>query len=520
MKEFERERILVFIVTYNPHDHIRSVLDRLPRNIFDHPDFHILVIDDCSKDDTAQTASTHAGQSKFQNITVLQNSMNMGYGGNQKIGFRYAIENGFDVVMLLPGDGQYAPELVFDFVDTWRQRQAAVVLGSRMIQKPQALEGRIPLYKWVGNQVFTRLQNFILESSLSGFHTGYRAYDVGFLKRVPFDLNTNDFHFDTEILLQALALDVRIEEFSIPTYCGDDVRHVNGLRYAWNVLKACSKYRFQTIGFFCSMQYRGLLQHSQRYADKSQYLGSTHYHVLRYVRPSSRVLDLGCGPGHVSNKLKEMGCYVVGIDVEPITHYGGDSFILKDLEQQGLNEDISSYDYILLLDILEHLSDPERFLINCRYSMNSLKWPTVLISTGNVAFIGVRLQLGLGFFNYGERGILDVTHNRLFTLSSFRRLLRETGYELVAVHGIGLPFQLLFDNLFGQILSRLSQWLASIWPSLFAYQFLIEATPIPHSFMLLKNAENLYGGGFQEISKTISPERKRSSSPDTCDDRE
>jgi hypothetical protein len=183
--------------------------------------------------------------------------------------------------------------------------------------------------------------------------------------------------------------------------------------------------------------------------------------------------------------------------------YPGDDFIQLDFENGELKEDITRYDYVLLLDVLEHLSNPERFLVNCRYSMNSLKRPMFLISTGNVAFLGVRLLLAIGFFSYGEKGILDVTHKRLFTLSSFRRLLRDTGFEIGTVHGLGVPFQLVVRNPLGNLLSGISYLLARMWPSLFAYQFLIEATPKPNSYVLLNNAECFYGANRAAKSNVI-----------------
>jgi glycosyltransferase involved in cell wall biosynthesis len=507
-----KDRILIFIVTYNHRDHIQSVLNRLPSEIFNNQRFHVLVIDDCSRDNTAEMASIHMDKQGYKNVTVLRNSVNQGYGGNQKIGFHYAIQEGFSLVILLHGDGQYAPEIVSRFVTEWEDKRASVVLGSRMMDKRSALRGRMPFYKWVGNQILTFLQNDIVGTDLSEFHTGYRAYDVDFLKKVPFDLNTNDFHFDTEILLQAFALESRVVEFPIPTHYGEEVCHVNGFAYGWNVLKASLKYRFQKIGFFSSMQYRNLLKHQERYSSKLDQLGSTHYHVLKRMTFPSRVLDLGCGPGYVSQKLKSLGCQVVGMDIVEPVNYPGDRFIRINLENEEMREDISKFDFVLLLDVIEHLSNPERFLINCRYSMGTFIQPTFLISTGNVAFLGVRILLSLGLFTYGERGILDVTHKRLFTLSTFRRLLKETGYEIGPVRGLGVPFQLVFPNWFGKLLSRISYLLARTWPSLFAYQFLIEAKPNPNSFSLLKNAEWYYG---TKVSNTSSTKEKKDSPPIT-----
>ncbi|MBI3544527.1 MAG: glycosyltransferase family 2 protein [Deltaproteobacteria bacterium] len=470
------ERILIFIVAYNATSHIRSVLDRLPREVFNDPRrFHVLIIDDCSKDETARTASAHASDFKFENVTVLRNTINQGYGGNQKIGYRYAVQRGFDLVILLHGDGQYAPELVLEFVNKWKSdggARADVVLGSRMINKDKAREGGMPFYKWVGNQVLTAFQNVVVGSGLSEFHTGYRAYDTRLLAKIPFELCTNEFHFDTEILLQAFALEAKVVEFQIPTHYGDEICHVDGLKYAKDVARECLIYRFQKIGFFVSMKYRGLLKR-----DDEGRRGSTQNLVVERIRPSTKVLNLGAESKFLETRLRERGC----------------DYRSRPLPAEGVPaEDVSGYDYVLVLDVLEGLSDSERFLVDLRYGMRDQKAPKLVFSTGNVAFVGLRVLLGLGLFNYGERGILRVNHKRLFTLASFRRLLRETGYVQGSVRGIGVPFHLLFPGRSGRWLSALSDRAARAWPSLFAYQFLIEATPRPHSFMLLGQAERFY----------------------------
>lgn len=490
----EAPKVLVFIVAYNAVATICNVFERLPENVINNPKFHILVIDDCSSDTTAAIATAHVRQRAYQNFTILRNNKNMGYGGNQKLGYRYAIDQGYDLVILLHGDGQYAPELVLEFVSRWDQSKAGVILGSRMIDKSQARAGGMPLYKWIGNQILTKFQNRVVGSLLSEFHTGFRAYDVKqFLSRVPFELNTDQFHFDTEILLQSFALRTMVVEFSIPTYYGDEISRVNGLKYALDVSVASLTYRFQKIGVFCSMQYRGLLEHDERYQDKSGQTGTTHDLVVRRVESRARVLDLGCGPGFVANRLAEKGCDVVAVDSVMPNNLNSAKFVQLNFENDLLREDLSTYSFVLMLDLLEHISDPERLLINLRYSTNGLKVPRFLLSTGNVAFLGPRLLLGLGFFTYGERGILDITHKRLFTVASFKRMLRETGYLVKSVKGIGVPFRLLFPNWFGGLLSFVSNSLAHVWPSMFGYQILVEAEPKPHSFTLLADAVQFLG---------------------------
>ena len=490
----ESPKTLIFIVAYNAVKTISSVLDRLPKQVINNPNFHILVIDDCSLDATASTAAAHVRTHKYGNVSILRNNRNMGYGGNQKLGYRFAIDHGYDLVVLLHGDGQYAPELVLEFVTRWNQSKPGVILGSRMINKAAARAGGMPMYKWIGNQILTRFQNRVVGSLLSEFHTGFRAYDVKqFLSRVPFELNTDEFHFDTEILLQAFALGVNLVEFAIPTHYGDEISRVNGMKYAWDVCVACLTYRFQRVGLFCSMQYRGLLEHDERYQDKSGQTGTTHDLVVRRVERRTRVLDLGCGPGFVANRLSEKGCEVVAVDSVMPKNLNSAKFVQLNFENELLREDLSNYSFVLMLDLLEHISDPERLLINLRYSTSGLKVPRFLLSTGNVAFLGPRLLLGLGFFTYGERGILDITHKRLFTVASFKRMLRESGYLVLSVKGIGVPFRLLFPNWFGGLLGFVSNSLAHVWPSMFGYQILVEAEPKPHSFTLLADAEKFFG---------------------------
>ena len=115
-----------------------------------------------------------------------------------------------------------------------------VVMGSRMINKKNALKGGMPFYKLVGNIVLTKVQNFLLSTKLAEFHTGYRIYSIKSLKDIPFHLNTQDFHFDTEILIQLFLINSKIKEISIPTFYGDEICHVNGMKYAFDIIKTTS----------------------------------------------------------------------------------------------------------------------------------------------------------------------------------------------------------------------------------------------------------------------------------------
>ncbi len=464
--------ILIFATTDSETSVISAFIQNLPTTFEQNVNFHYLILKDLPEHLPASTLMPKSVTQNRNDITILSSPIRMGQGGNQKIGYRYAIEKGFDLVIYLPRIETYSENTLKDIIRIWEDRKPDVIRPSRSTRRTlDSIE-----YKISG-----------IEASSS--HQKPCAFSVQFLSRIPFELNSDEEHFDVEIVLQACALGSAIAEFTYAQDAKAGMEPSLKAAYFWNSVKACLKYRFQRIGFFCTMQYRGLLSHDTRYSDKSSYWGSSHQRVISRLRLPARVLDLGCGPGFVSKKLKEEGCYVVGMDSMPVENYPGDKFYQVDLEKERPPTALSSFDYVLLLDVLEHLSDPERFLIQCRYSAGSEKPPTFMISTGNVAFIGVRVSLGIGFFTYGERGILDVTHKRLFTLHSFRRMLRDTGYEIRRVEGVGVPFQLVFSGFIGRCLSQCSSFLAKLRPSLFAFQIIIEASPKPHSLMLLSQLE-------------------------------
>jgi glycosyltransferase involved in cell wall biosynthesis len=277
-----RKRLLIFVVAYNAEKTIQSVLRRIPPALSEF-DTHILVIDDSSKDGTFEKAYEFDA-SPFP-TTVLFNPRNQGYGGNQKIGFHFAVKKRFDYVALLHGDGQYAPECLPELLAPLLHGDADAVLGSRMMARGDALKGGMPVYKFVGNKILTYIQNKLLKTRLSEFHSGYRVYSVEALASTPFECNTNDFHFDTEIIIQLIRGGCRIAEIPIPTYYGDEICHVNGLKYAFNVIKASTLARAQDVGVLY-----------QRKFDVRSPLEFSNYQPKFDFRSSHRLaLRTGCG---------------------------------------------------------------------------------------------------------------------------------------------------------------------------------------------------------------------------------
>jgi glycosyltransferase involved in cell wall biosynthesis len=468
------KHVAIFIVAFEAERFIESVLARIPqplRELF----AEILIIDDSSSDQTFDLAVEATARLGLKNTTVLRTPYNRGYGGNQKLGYLHAMKQGFDYVVLLHGDGQYAPEYLPQIVAALGDDEPDAVIASRMIEPRDALRGGMPLYKWVGNQVLTAAQNRLLRSDLSEFHSGYRAYKVDALRAIPFQQNTDDFHFDTEVLIQLLITGRTIREVPVPTFYGDEISRVNGMKYAANCLKAVCKVRLAQIGLFYEPKYADAVDDEKGYRVKEA-PNTLHQAILRRNwHPSWRVADLGASRGVLSGRMAANVDHVTAVDARRPPDAGDAEPIALDL-----NSDFPAalgrrqYDCVLALDLIEHLERPEEGVER----IGELVRPGgyLFASTGNIAYVVLRLSLALGQFNYGKRGILDLTHTRLFTIGSFRRLLRDGGFVIREVQGFGPPIvDMVGDGRTLRLVDAASARLARAWPRLFAYSFLIVA---------------------------------------------
>jgi glycosyltransferase involved in cell wall biosynthesis len=237
-----RSRIGILVVAYNAESTLRGVLHRIPRDIWGKIE-QVFVFDDASQDRTHEVGKELLEHESFGGkLRVFRNPVNLMYGGNQRKGYQYAIEQGLDIVVLLHGDGQYAPEVMQDLLTPLESGDADMVMGSRMMVKGAALKGNMPLYKYVGNKVLTWTENHLIGARFSEFHSGYRAYSVHALKDIPLESMTHNWHFDTQIILEFLKRGYRIKEVPIPTYYGDEICYVNGVPYAMNCVRETAKY--------------------------------------------------------------------------------------------------------------------------------------------------------------------------------------------------------------------------------------------------------------------------------------
>jgi glycosyltransferase involved in cell wall biosynthesis len=482
-----RARVLVFVIAYHAETTLRKVLERIPSEFLEQLDCEVLVVDDASTDRTFEIGCEYRDAHPEMKLTVLRNEFNQGYGGNQKVGYAFAIAHGFDFVAMVHGDGQYAPEALPMLVQPLLEGRADAVFGSRMLTRFGALEGGMPLYKFAGNKVLTTCQNLLLGTHLSEFHSGYRLYSVAALQSIPFRLNSNDFHFDTEIIIQLVNASFRIAELPIPTYYGDEICRVNGMKYAKDVMVATVQNALHRAGLLYQRRFDTAEENNLHYDLKLGYV-SSHQLALDAVPAGAKVLDIGSGPGGVATELLSKGCHVSVVDQFPPPPTAP-----KDIEVhvQDLNAPPDfelKADYILMLDVIEHLVSPEKFLEALRKKFDS-RTRTLVLTTPNVAFIVQRVMLALGQFNYGKSGILDRTHTRLFTFRSIEQLLKDAGFRIKEVRGVPAPFpKVVGTGFLGKLMIGGNLAAIALSKTLFSYQIYVVAETTPDVDFVLEVA--------------------------------
>ena len=501
--EQPKQRLLIFVISYYAESTLKRVLERIPDEIFQQFETEVLVVDDASNDRTFEIGHEYKAAHPHIRMTVLRNEYNQGYGGNQKIGYTFAIAERFDFVAMIHGDGQYAPEALPRLMVPLASGEADAVFGSRMMERLGALKGGMPLYKFVGNKILTTLQNRLLGTKLSEFHSGYRIYSVKMLARIPYRLSSNGFDFDTEIIIQLLNAKARIVELPIPTYYGDEICRVNGMKYAKDVMRATVLNAAHRAGLLYQRRFDPTQDDNTHYELKLGY-ASSHTYALDAVPEGVRVLDIGSGPGGLAGELAKKGCDVTVVDqFEPAWRRGAVAkVIVQDLDDDP-RFDPKKYDYLLLLDVIEHLRSPEKFLRRVRADFDH-DAKTLILTTPNIAFLVQRLMLLGGQFNYGKAGILDRTHTRLFTFRSIEQLLRDEGFRIKEVRGVPAPFPKVFgEGVLGKTAIAVNQALIKVSKTTFSYQIYIEAEGTPDVDFLVRDAIEKSAARAELYSKAV-----------------
>ncbi|HEX4229520.1 MAG TPA: glycosyltransferase [Bryobacteraceae bacterium] len=470
------KRIGIFIVTYNAVTTLNKVLRRITPHVWRNVE-QVVVADDASQDATFELAVGIQALRNLSKLKVLKHPKNLGYGGNQKAGYRYFIEQGFDIVVLLHGDGQYAPELLSHMYGPLVRGEADAVFGSRMMTDYGGpLKGGMPLYKYVGNRILTIFENRALGLGLTEFHSGYRAYNLHALSQVRFDNMTNDFHFDTEIIIKLHHQNFRIAEVPIPTFYGDEICYVNGVKYAKACFRAVSRYLATQRSVRSYPEYE---EYFVPYKVKqSRY--SSHYYARRLVGTNQRVLEAGCADGTFGAELARGGNCIVGIDPQPtvpetagyeavlVSHPG---FKPKELLEKG------SFSRILLLDQIDRCAEPKQILSELRPLL--AERGKLILSVPNAVHVTNRLMILFGRFRYSDRGIMDWSHLRFFTAFTIRQLLESEGFRVTARYFTIVPLERVIavrpDHPVLGAANLLLKAFTSIAPGLFGYQVILVA---------------------------------------------
>ncbi len=230
----DRQRVVVVLPAYNAERTLQRTVDEIPREVVD----EILLVDDASHDRTVEVA-------RLLGIPTIVHPRNRGYGANQKTCYRAALERGAGIVVMLHPDYQYPPRIIPAMVALLRSGHFDLVIGSRILVRG-ALQGGMPLYKYVSNRCLTLAENLLLGRKLSEYHTGYRAFTRRVLETLPLLENSDDFVFDNQILCQAIHFGFSIGEISTPCRYFPEASSIgpwSSMRYGLGVVSTALQYR-------------------------------------------------------------------------------------------------------------------------------------------------------------------------------------------------------------------------------------------------------------------------------------
>jgi glycosyltransferase involved in cell wall biosynthesis len=229
------KNIVVVMPAYNAAKTLKQTYDELPHNIID----EVVLVDDHSSDQTAELAHSIG----INHIIV--HDTNLGYGGNQKTCYRYALEIGADIVIMVHPDYQYTPKLCTAMASLIAEGVYECVLGSRILGIG-ALKGGMPLYKYIANRLLTLFQNLLLKYKLSEYHTGYRAFSKTLIEQLSLDSNDDDFIFDNQMLLQIIYKGHNIGEITCPTLYMNESSSISltrSIKYGLGVIKTTLEFK-------------------------------------------------------------------------------------------------------------------------------------------------------------------------------------------------------------------------------------------------------------------------------------
>ena len=228
------KKIIAVLPAYNAAKTLKMTLDAIPRDVVD----DVLLVDDASSDNTVEVA-------RMLGIKTFVHPKNRGYGGNQKTCYQEALKLEADIAVMVHPDFQYDPKFIPELVRPIAEGAFDAVFGSRMLDHKSALKGGMPYWKFVANIFLTVLENTVLGMKLTEYHSGFRAYSKNVLKTLPIELNSDDFVFDTEIIVQMKTAGFRIKEIPISTRYFPEASMIGfarSIKYGLSILLIMARY--------------------------------------------------------------------------------------------------------------------------------------------------------------------------------------------------------------------------------------------------------------------------------------
>jgi len=244
------KKLVIVLPAYNAELTLKKTYNEIPFDIVD----EVVLVDDNSSDRTVEVARS-LGISH-----VIKHDVNRGYGGNQKSCYRKALDLGGDIVIMLHPDYQYTPKLIHSMAYLIANNVYQVVLGSRTLGKG-ALHGGMPMYKYISNRLLTFIENVFLRQKLAEYHTGYRAFSREVLERINYEINSEDFVFDNQMLSQIIYLGYEIAEITCPTRYFPEASSINfrrSVQYGLGVLQVSVVHRLCKWGLMKDKMYEPL----------------------------------------------------------------------------------------------------------------------------------------------------------------------------------------------------------------------------------------------------------------------
>ena len=234
-----KKKLLIFIITYEAGHRVLEVFKKIPFKNLKKYNVSILISDDCSKDSTVNFAK----KIKYKKIYINKNHKNLGYGGNIKFCIKYALKKNIDYAVMIHGDDQYDAKYVPALVKKLKSKNTDIVTGSRMLNKHTAMKGGMPIYKFIGNIILTKIFNTLCNTNFTDAHTGLWAYNLNIFKYINLKKMDNGYNFDNQIRITAVNNNLKIKEISINTFYRTETSR-------WHIIYSLNFLKYLLFNFF------------------------------------------------------------------------------------------------------------------------------------------------------------------------------------------------------------------------------------------------------------------------------